>query len=229
MDICFSSSNLVLLYLWPWMDAQNNTVQRSFLSCGNYYFFSLLHSDKTVLKNNFIWNKCSVMKCPKWTWIIHPGSLELGFLERIFCQRFLKSCLVTEITWALTQARNCKTHSLWAALWKLSCWGVPPSNTCDAGAVMKLRVTLACGSSHGADKCWPASRRANRKTFLDREAMRGLPIRVDRQHLHPAVPLLQIRDGGLVSVVWRDWGGYRGGAAGTRWHGLIECVDEWVT
>lgn len=38
------------------------------------------------------------MKCPKWMWIIHPGSLELGFLERIFCQRFLKSCLVTKIT-----------------------------------------------------------------------------------------------------------------------------------
>lgn len=91
-------------------------------------FFSILHSDNTVLKNNFIWNKCSVMKCPKWMWIIHPGPLEFGFLERIFCQRFRKSCLVTEITWALTQARNWKTRSLWAALWKLPRWGVPPSN-----------------------------------------------------------------------------------------------------
>lgn len=115
------------------------------------------------------------MKCPKWMWIIHPGSLELGFLERIFCQRFLKSCLVTEITWALTQARNCKTHSLWAALWKLPRCGVPPSNTCDARAVMKLRVTLACGSSHGADKCWLASRRVNipRQGSYERAAYQG--------------------------------------------------------
>lgn len=42
------------------------------------------------------------------------------------------------------------------------------------------------------------------KLFLNWEIMRGLPIRVDRQHLQPAVPLLQIRDGGLVSVVCRD-------------------------
>lgn len=142
------------------------------------------------------------MKRPKRFWIIHLGSSETQLSgKRIFCQWLLKPCCKSYWDHLSSRWSNCKKTHFGFALRELSRWGVPsPEHLwCKTRneVVRDTRVWLTW-------QRWQMlanTTTCQQKIFLDWEIMRRLPIWVDRQHLQPAVPLLQIRDGGLVCVL----------------------------